>query len=53
MTRHQNATAQLMGDPEPDRLERAEALRRSLPEPRELPLSDWLAGREFRDPLLP
>lgn len=53
MARRQNVTAQLMGDPEPDRLERAGGLRRSLPEPRELPLSDWLAGREIIDPLIP
>jgi hypothetical protein len=29
-----NVTAALLGDPVPDRIERAEALRRSLPEPR-------------------
>lgn len=35
-------TAALLGDPAPDRLERAEALRLSLPEPRpEQPLSEW------------
>ena len=37
-------TALLMTDPAPDREERAEALRLSLPEPRqEQPLSEWLA----------
>ena len=40
-------TALLMGDPVPDRLERAEALRLDLPVPRpEQPLSDWLAEPE-------
>lgn len=36
-------TALLMGDPDPDRLERSEALRRALPEPREVDLSEWVA----------
>lgn len=36
-------TALLMGDPDPDRLERSEALRRTLPEPREVDLSEWVA----------
>lgn len=37
-------TGALMGDPLPDRIERAEALRLSLPEPREeRPLSEWIA----------
>ena len=49
----QNVTGQLMGDPEPDRLHRSVALRRALPEPRELPLSDWLADPEIIDPLIP
>jgi len=41
-----NVTAALLGDPAPDRHERAEALRRSLPEPRaEIPLSEWLGHR--------
>lgn len=35
-------TALLMGDPDPDRLERSEALRRVLPEPRDVDLSEWL-----------
>jgi len=35
-----NVTAALLGDPAPDRVERAEALRRSLPEPREDERSD-------------
>lgn len=40
-------TALLMGDPAPDREERAEALRLALPEPRpDQPLSDWLAEAE-------
>ena len=30
-----NVTRQLMGDPAPDRIERAGVLRRSLPEPRD------------------
>ncbi len=34
-------TAILMGDPDPKRLERSEALRRVLPEPRELDPSAW------------
>lgn len=39
-------TALLMNDPLPDRLERAEALRLSLPAPRpEQPLSDWLTNQ--------
>lgn len=39
-------TSLLMGDPAPDRAERAEALRRALPEPRtEQPLSEWLVDR--------
>lgn len=38
-----NVTAALLGDPAPDRHERAEALRQRLPEPRaEIPLTDWL-----------
>jgi len=36
-------TALLMGDPEPDRQERSDALRRALPEPREIALSEWLS----------
>lgn len=40
-------TAEVMGDPAPDRLERAEALRLSLPEPRpEIPLSAWLSQEQ-------
>ena len=42
-------TSLLMGDPDPDRLARSEALRAALPEPRpDQPLSDWLmeAARE-------
>ncbi len=36
-------TGAVMGDPQPDRLVRAEALRRTMPEPRpEQPLSEWL-----------
>lgn len=42
MTGRRCVTALLMGDPMPDRLERAEALRQQLPEPRELNLSEWL-----------
>lgn len=38
-----SVTALLMGDPDPDRLKRSEALRRALPEPREVQLSEWLA----------
>ena len=30
-----NVTAALLGDPAPDRIERADALRRSMPEPRD------------------
>ena len=30
-----NVTAALLGDPAPDRVEQADALRRSLPEPRD------------------
>lgn len=42
-----SVTAALMGDPEPRRLERAEALRLCLPEPRELPLSEWLGEMDL------
>jgi len=51
--RRQNVTARLMGDPEPGRLERSVALRGALPEPRELPLSEWLAAPQIIDPLIP
>lgn len=43
MPEPRSATAALMGDPPPDRLERSEARRLSLPEPRpEIPLSEWI-----------
>ena len=45
-------TALLMGDPAPDRLERAEALRLALPEPRDLDLSEWLE-RSPVEPICP
>lgn len=39
-------TASIMGDPMPDRLERAKALRLSLPPPRpEQDLAQWLPER--------
>lgn len=37
---HGNVTALVLGDPAPDRLERAESLRRSLPQPRDDERSD-------------
>lgn len=38
-------SALLLGDPDPSRFERSEALRLSLPDPRpEIPLSHWLPG---------
>lgn len=44
-----NVTASITGDPIPDREERAEALRLSLPEPRpEQPLAEWLDHRQTR-----
>lgn len=47
-------TADLMGDPLPGRFERAEALRRSLPEPRpDIPLEDWLGERKIEERGLP
>lgn len=46
-------TAAVMGDPLPGRLERAEALRLSLPEPRpEQDLAQWLPDSIPRKPVM-
>lgn len=46
-------TAAVLGDPLPGRLERAEALRLSLPEPRpEQDLAQWLPGSIPRKPVM-
>lgn len=43
----QSLTARLLGDPDPDRFAKSEALRLSLPEPRpELALSEWLGEHQ-------
>lgn len=49
MSRQSN-TARLLGDPEPDRVARADQLRARLPPPREIPLAEWLQIEDSAGP---
>lgn len=46
----QSNTARLLGDPEPDRVARADQLRARLPPPREIPLAEWLQIEDSAGP---